>query len=268
MKKKLSFWMIGFCSMVFIQSYSQVGIGTTSVESNLLLKVNSSDKGVLIPNLTIPNANSPIPVTNPALGLVAYNNYSGKKGFNYWDGTKWSELVDSKNVSSLLGITQAYRVSNTVNVDLTTIQGALNYAENSLPGTVWSEVPGLTKNITITQTDNTVFVINEGMVQSNNSNVDSTKTFTYAIGVFLDGKLVSVRNYSAKYARSNQYDFFSINSLFKNLAVGNHTVKTYITLRANDYNSATLWRFGGALTSTTNDEMTKMHMFLKVTEKS
>lgn len=82
-----------------IQTYSQIGIGTTSVESNLLLKVNSTNKGILIPNLTIPNANSPIPVTNPAVGLVAYNNYSGKKGFNYWDGSKWSELVDSKKLS-------------------------------------------------------------------------------------------------------------------------------------------------------------------------
>lgn len=251
-----------------IQTYSQIGIGTTFVESNLLLKVNSTNKGILIPNLTIPNANSPIPVTNPAVGLVAYNNYSGKKGFNYWDGSKWSELVDSKNVSSLLGITQTYRVSNTSVVDINTIQGALNYAENSLPGTVWTTVPGMSKDITITQANNTVFVINEGMVQANNNNVDLSKTYTYAIGVFLDGVLVSVRNYSVRYARSNQYDFFSINTLFKNLSVGTHSIKTYVSMRANDYSSSTQWRFGGSLASTTNTDMTKMHMFLKVTEKS
>ena len=118
MKKRLSCWMMGCFLTASIQTYSQIGIGTTSVESNLLLKVNSTNKGILIPNLTFPNANSPIPVTNPAVGLVAYNNYSGKKDFNYWDGSKWSELVDFKNVSSFLGINQTYRVSNTSVVDL------------------------------------------------------------------------------------------------------------------------------------------------------
>ena len=106
----------------------------------------------------------------------------------------------------------------------------------------------MSKDITITQANNTVFVINEGMVQANNNNVDLSKTYTYAIGVFLDGVLVSVRNYSVRYSRSNQYDFFSINTLFKNLSVGTHSIKPMflcprmIILRPHSGALVSLWR--------------------------
>ncbi|MCX8523721.1 hypothetical protein OF897_07270 [Chryseobacterium formosus] len=268
MKKKLH--LMAAYSMLFFQNLqAQVGIGTTSVENDLLLKVSSTNKGVLIPNLSIPNLNAPNPVISPALGLLAYNNYSGKQGFNFWDGTKWSELVDARNVYSILGLTISYSTSNSSPLNVSTLSGALNYAENSIPGTVWTEVPGLSKDITITQTNNSVFVITEGMVQANNTNVSRSNTFTYAVGIFVDGKLAGVRNYSTNYGKSYQYDFFSINTLFKNLGVGNHTIKTYVSMRVNDYSNASIWRFGGsANTSSVNEDMSKINMFIKLTEKS
>lgn len=248
--------------------FSQVGIGTTSVEDNLLLKIHSTNKGVLLPNLTIPDLSLPAPVASPAYGLLAYNKAVGKEGFTFWDGTKWNELVDSRNVYSVLGLTISYSTSNSSSVDLASPAGALNYAENSVPGTVWTFVPGLSKTINVTQANNNVFVITEGMVQANNTMVDATKTYTYAIGIFVDGQLKGVRNYSANYGRSNQYDFFSINTLFKNLSVGTHEVKTYVTMRVNNYSSASLWRFGGAASSSVNADMSKINMFIKLTEKS
>lgn len=220
--------------------FSQVGIGTTSVEDNVLLKVESTNKGVLLPNLTVPSLSLPAPVTAPAYGLLAYNKAAGKEGFTFWDGAKWNELVDSRNVYSVLGLTISYSTSNSSPVDLSTLAGAVNYAENSAPGTIWTFVPGLSKTINITQANNSVFVITEGMVQANNSNIDATKTYTYAIGIFVDGQLKGVRNYSTNYGRSNQYDFFSNNTLFKNLSVGSHEVKTYVTMRVNNYTNASL----------------------------
>ena len=256
--------------VLFFQNFSaQVGIGTTTIENDLLLKVSSANKGLLIPNLSIPNLNVAAPVTSPSLGLLAYNNYSGKQGFNFWDGTKWSELVDARNVYSVLGLTISYSTSNSSPVTMTTLSGALNYAENSVPGTVWTEVPGLTKDITITQANNSIFVITEGMVQANNTNANRANTFTYAVGIFVDGKLAGVRNYSTNYGKSYQYDFFSINTLFKNLSVGNHTIKTYVTMRVNDYTNASSWKFGGsANASSVNADMSTINMFIKLTEKS
>jgi len=267
MKKK--FYLIAVSCLLFIsKTKAQVGIGTTTVENDLLLRVVSSNKGVLIPNLNIPNLNSSSPVTNPAFGLLAYNNASGKQGFNFWDGTRWDELVDTQNIYSVLGLTISYSTSNSSPIDVSTLSGAINYAENSLPGTIWTEVPGLSKNITISQNNNSVFVITEGMVQANNSSVSASSTFTYAIGVFVDGKLAGVRNYSTNYGRSNQYDFFSINTLLKNLSVGNHVIKTYVTMRVNNFASATVWKFGGAASSSVNSDMSRINMFIKLTEKS
>ncbi|MFC7348170.1 hypothetical protein ACFQO9_15740 [Chryseobacterium zhengzhouense] len=267
--KKL-FLLIAAYSMLFLNNYkAQVGIGTTAIENDLLLKVSSANKGVLIPNLTIPNLNVANPVDSPSFGLLAYNNYNGKKGFNFWDGNKWSELVDSRNVYSVLGLTISYSTSNSAPISVTTLSGALNYGENSLPGTVWTEVPGLSKDITITQSNNSIFVITEGMVQANNSLASRANTFTYAVGIFVDGKLAGVRNYSTNYGKSYQYDFFSINTLLKDLSLGTHTIKTYVTMRVNNYINASSWKFGGpADTSSVNADMSKINMFIKLTEKS
>ncbi|OCK51033.1 hypothetical protein BA768_04430 [Chryseobacterium sp. CBo1] len=269
-KMKKKFLLMAAYSLLFFKNYqAQVGIGTTTVENDLLLKISSVNKGVLIPNLAIPNLNVASPVSSPTLGLLAYNNYNGKKGFNFWDGNKWNELVDSRNIYSVLGLTISYSTSNSSPTSITTLSGALNYAENSLPGTIWTEVPGLAKDITITQSNNSIFVITEGMVQSNNTIASRTNTFTYAVGIFVDGKLAGVRNYSANYGKSYQYDFFSINTLFKNLSLGNHTIKTYVTVRVNNYSNASSWRFGGvADTSSVNADMSKINMFIKLTEKS
>lgn len=269
MKKMLYFVVLG-CFVVPSQKlFSQVGIGTTSVEDNLLLKVHSANKGVLLPNLTISNLSVTNPVTNPAYGLLAYNKSVGKEGFTFWDGVKWNELVDSRNVYSVLGITISYSTSNSAPKIIDIPQGPVLYTENSAPGTIWSEVQNLSKNITITQTNNSIVVITEGMVQANNSVASSSNSFTYAVGIFIDGKLAGVRNYSTRYSNVNQYDYFSINSVLQNLSVGNHNIKTYVTVRANDYPSATQWKFGGAVgVASINDEMAKINMYIKLTEKS
>lgn len=267
MKKNL-YLIAASCLLFSFKTLAQVGIGTTTVENDLLLKISSSNKGILIPNLSIPNLSLASPVTNPALGLLAYNNATGKKGFNFWDGAKWNELVDTSNVYSVLGLSISYSTSNSSSVDLTTLSGALNYAEDSVPGTVWTFVPGLSKTIDITQANNNIFVVTEGMVQANNSSANAANTYTYAIGIFVDGKLKGVRNYSANYGRSNQYDFFSINTLFKNLSVGTHDIRTYVTMRVNNNSSATFWRFGGATSASVNADMSKINMFIKLTEKS
>ncbi|MEG1589929.1 MAG: hypothetical protein RR391_03545, partial [Chryseobacterium sp.] len=150
MKKILLVKAVVFYLLFFQNAKGQVGIGTETVENDLLLKTYSSNKGVLIPNLNIPNLNLASPVTaTPALGLLAYNTAPGKKGFNFWEGSKWSEIVDSGNIYSVLGLTISYNTSSSSPVDLSVLSGALNYAENSAPGTIWTEVPGLAKNITI-----------------------------------------------------------------------------------------------------------------------
>lgn len=106
------------------------------------------------------------------------------------------------------------------------------------------------------------------MVQANNATLNSANTYTYAVGIFVDDKLAGVRNYSSNYGRTFQYDFFSINTVFKNLSIGSHTVKMYVTMRVNNYPDATVWKFGGAASPSVNNDMSKINMFITLTEKS
>ena len=86
--------------LVFALTYAQrIGIGSHSFDDSEILKIASSNKGVLIPNLNIPNLNNASPVTSPAESLLVYNtNTTSGKGFYYWKNNKWNPLVDSSNI--------------------------------------------------------------------------------------------------------------------------------------------------------------------------
>ena len=50
--------------------YSQVGIGTTTLDGSSVLDVFSTDQGVLLPRMTTVQRNS---IVDPAKGLTIYN---------------------------------------------------------------------------------------------------------------------------------------------------------------------------------------------------
>lgn len=71
--------------------FTQVGINTTTPDASSMLDITSTDKGVLIPRISIPNLNASAPITSPATSLMVYNtNVTTGVGFYYWDGTKWT----------------------------------------------------------------------------------------------------------------------------------------------------------------------------------
>lgn len=71
--------------------FSQVGINTTTPDASSMLDITATDKGVLIPRISIPNLTAAAPITSPATSLLVYNtNVTTGTGFYYWDGTKWT----------------------------------------------------------------------------------------------------------------------------------------------------------------------------------
>ena len=73
--------------------FAQVGINTTTPHASSMLDITTTDKGLLIPRIAIPNLNAAAPVTTPATSLVVYNtNAATGIGFYYWDGSKWTPL--------------------------------------------------------------------------------------------------------------------------------------------------------------------------------
>lgn len=54
-----------------LNSYSQIGIGTTSPDKSSIMDISSIDKGLLIPRLTNNQVDS---ISNPANGLIVFNS--------------------------------------------------------------------------------------------------------------------------------------------------------------------------------------------------
>ena len=92
MKKLLLLLMFSF------SGFAQVGINTTTPNASSMLDITATDKGVLIPRISIADLNAAAPVTTPATSLLVYNtNAATGIGFYYWDGSKWTPLGSGTN---------------------------------------------------------------------------------------------------------------------------------------------------------------------------
>lgn len=83
-----------------MNSFSQVGIGTTNPNASSSLDISSNSSGVLIPRVSLVDiSNGTTPVSSPATSLLVYNTNAAVTGGNgvgyyYWDGSKWTKLFD------------------------------------------------------------------------------------------------------------------------------------------------------------------------------
>lgn len=83
-----------------IQAQAQnVGIGTNTPAASAKLEIQSTDRGILIPRISIPNLAAAAPVATPAVSLLVYNtNATTGLGYYYWDGTQWVKLLNQNDV--------------------------------------------------------------------------------------------------------------------------------------------------------------------------
>jgi hypothetical protein len=71
------------------------------------LDVNFTDKGLLIPRVSLSSSNNASPITSPATGLLVYNTATVSDvtpGFYYWNGSNWVRFATG-NISSGLNCT-------------------------------------------------------------------------------------------------------------------------------------------------------------------
>ncbi len=100
-------FLLGFHSICIGQSF---GIGTDTPDPSSILDVSSTNRGILIPRIGLTDANDAAPVTAPAISLFVYNTNAsmvdGKgTGYYYWEGTKWTPLLDYPSVKNGLSFT-------------------------------------------------------------------------------------------------------------------------------------------------------------------
>ena len=76
-----------------------VGIGTNSPDPSAVLDIQSVNKGLLIPRLTVDQRNG---ITSPASGLMVYQT-NEKSGFYFYDGNNWKPMTgdEAKSVATL-----------------------------------------------------------------------------------------------------------------------------------------------------------------------
>lgn len=88
MKKKIVFFV--FLIFCINNSFSQVGIGTITPNTSSILDLTSTDKGFLLPRMTLLQKTA---ITTPASGLLIYQT-DGTSGFYYYNGASWTFLVE------------------------------------------------------------------------------------------------------------------------------------------------------------------------------
>lgn len=79
----------------------QVGIGTQTPHPSALLELSSTDKGLLLPKVSLVSTNQATPLTTNVQGMVVYNiatsategGYEVTPGMYYNDGTTWVRMT-------------------------------------------------------------------------------------------------------------------------------------------------------------------------------
>ena len=94
--KKILLTIIVFCT---IQSFAQVGIGTTNPHASSILDLNSSNQGFLVPRLTTAQRDA---IASPANGLMIYNTTISC--FEFFNGISWQSLCNTTIEPSISSI--------------------------------------------------------------------------------------------------------------------------------------------------------------------
>lgn len=103
MKIKKKILLIVFLLLSIISFPQGVAINTdgTVADGSAMLDVKSTNKGILIPRISIPNLSAAAPVTAPINSLLVYNTNAGTGvGYYYWTGTQWMKLISTSDLST------------------------------------------------------------------------------------------------------------------------------------------------------------------------
>lgn len=117
---------------------AQVGINTTTPHSSSMLDITATNKGLLVPRISIPNLNAAAPVTTPAESLLVYNtNIATGIGFHYWNGSQWIPFTGAADNDWIIVGNDMYNGnSGNVGVGTTTPTTKFHVENIGVPSTV------------------------------------------------------------------------------------------------------------------------------------
>src|SRR5690554_4492711 len=103
MKKILLSAAFAFAILSSTDVLAQQGFGTNEPHKSAVVDIVSTQRGLLIPRISIPDLDAAAPVNNPATSLFVYNtNTTSGEGFYYWDGAKWVRFVSGNTEQTVV----------------------------------------------------------------------------------------------------------------------------------------------------------------------
>ena len=204
MKNKL--FKIIAIALIGSPAWSQVGINTNQPVTTLDVNGDINVNGKIHVNGT-DNALGDPGAKNKALS----SNGSGNT-------VSWEEVKIPVGYEGGLYLTAVEAHHDQVGLDLATT-GSGPYSQNEALSGNWTEIPGLSKQISVSHLVNKVHVQFQTTAQIN---FDGSASF--ACGVFMDGQLKGTRVDIVR-GDSGAYNVFNINSSFDDVSQGNHTFK-------------------------------------------
>lgn len=185
-------------SSIIASANAQVGIGTSDIESGVILKVvskfnmsNNLQGGILLPNLNLTGTQAYVPaVGTPVDGLLVYNtaNTTGTNnvsaGHYYWDQTasKWDDLYNP--IKNDICKYSNQDITTNFNDGSTYMDLFSNFIENENT-TLYQKVNGTTLKITRTGLYKVILNLDMRIRQT------SQDRDLFGVGLFLDGTRVS-----------------------------------------------------------------------------
>ena len=126
----------------------------------------------------------------------------------------------------------------------------------------WIALPGMNRSINIYSAENNLTITASGMLQLNNTTAGTNnQSHSYAIGLFVDDHLYSVRTFviTGRNGMTFLSQSWDIKANFDNLPPGNHAFSIYVRTRSNLAGNATelTWVGSAAGCSNINNDMAK-----------
>jgi len=139
--KKFFTILLFLCGTLALKAQVKIGDNPSSINSNSLLELESTNKGFLPPRVALNNAASVAPLTGtvPAGMLVFSSGGSLANGYYYWDGSNWKMLTTNNN--TVVSKTANATLTKTENIvlasnDITITLPSVTVADNGLTVTV------------------------------------------------------------------------------------------------------------------------------------
>ncbi|MEG0761167.1 hypothetical protein [Chryseobacterium sp.] len=220
------------------------------LDGTAILKLDSDQKGVLLPRISLSSNVDIATVESPQNGSIVFNTNSTTtlpETVAYFDNSKWNALLTKDQILPKLDLVNTSSVSSAGNISVTGfIAGAITLGSGT---TNWTSL-GITDTKTFTRTNNSFAFTLEGMAQLDRA---SDSYFQYAVGIFVDDKLVVVRKYhKQKEDFTCSWHKFVLNGVVNNLTVGSHTIKVMARNIASSSGSSTQKIIYGGVAQSSN----------------